>query len=80
MGAALLMRVLISCRLLPLNTSGLFRFVIIRVLEGGVGAFGGGSDDRSIVRDFREARDLGRDDGGVESTDISRVVDDTANS
>lgn len=47
---------------------------MIRVFEGGVGRFGGGSDDRSIVKDFREARDLGRDDRGVDSVDISNVV------
>ena len=68
MGAVLVMRSRMLCRLSGRKTSGLVRFVNSRVLDGGVGWTSGGRLDRSSVRlALREADDEDRDGRGVGS-------------
>lgn len=73
MGAEELMSSLIVWRLSARKISVSCRFVIRRVLEGGVGIDSGGRVDRSILIGVRDSLELGRDEGGELSGDILMV-------
>ena len=72
-GAEALMRSLIVCRLSARKISGSWRFVIRRVLEGGVGIWRGGMVERSMDIGVRDSREEGRDERGELSFDILYV-------
>jgi hypothetical protein len=57
-------------RLSGRKISASFRFVISRVLEGGVGMDRGGTFERSIDMDVRDAFEDERDKGGELSADM----------
>jgi hypothetical protein len=72
-GAEELMSSLMVWRLSGRNISRSFRFVIMRVLEGGVGCWRGGTAAISRLRGVREREDVG-DDPGLDWFDMLLVV------
>lgn len=73
MGAEELISSLIVCRLSGLNISRSFRFVIIRVLDGGVGCWRGGTAEISRLRGVRVREDA-REDSGLDWVAMVLVV------
>lgn len=74
-GALALIRSLIVWRLSARKISGSWRFVMRRVLEGGVGIVRGGMVERSRDIGVRDSREEGREERGDEvSDDILFVV------
>jgi hypothetical protein len=72
-GADALMRSLIVWRLSARKISGSWRFVMRRVLDGGVGIERGGMVERSMDIGVRDPLDEGREDRGELSVDILAV-------
>lgn len=64
MGAVLLMRSLTVCRLSGRKTARSLRFVMSRVLDGGVGSASGGSVERSRESGVRDLEEVGLDETG----------------
>lgn len=72
-GAEALMRSLMVWRLSARKISESWRFVMRRVLEGGVGMVRGGMVERSMDIGVRDSREEGREERGELSVDMFAV-------